>query len=82
MTLLDKITDSDGNTIREFTPKIRNTIEMPEAYWDAIHAGMRQVIENKSYFSDLAVNVAGKDRYSGTAQDKAKPCELCVLCAL
>ena len=65
MTLLDKITDSDGNTIREFTPKIRNTIEMPEAYWDAIHAGMRQVIENKSYFSDLAVNVAGK---TGTAE--------------
>ena len=65
LTLLDKITDSDGNTIREFTPKIRNTIEMPEAYWDAIHAGMRQVIENKSYFSDLAVNVAGK---TGTAE--------------
>lgn len=71
LTLLDKVTDSDGNVLQEFDPEIRNTIEMPEAYWRAIHTGMRQVVENKSYFSDLAVNVAGK---TGTAeQTKSRP---------
>ena len=38
---------------------------MPQSYWNAIHLGMRQVVENKSYFGDLAVNVAGK---TGTAE--------------
>jgi penicillin-binding protein 2 len=65
LTLLDKVTDSEGNLIEEFEPDVRNEIEMPQEYWDAIHSGMRQVVINKSYFSDLAVNVAGK---TGTAE--------------
>ncbi|MCI9337599.1 MAG: penicillin-binding protein [Lachnospiraceae bacterium] len=65
LTLLDKIMDSEGNLVEEFQPKLRNTIDMPAEYWDAIHLGMRQVVENKSYFSNLAVNVAGK---TGTAE--------------
>ena len=65
LTLLDKVTDSDGNVITEYAPEVRNTIEMPESYWNAIHTGMRRVVEGKSYFSDLAVNVAGK---TGTAE--------------
>lgn len=65
LTLLDKIQDSEGNVVEDFQPKLRNTIEMPQEYWDAIHLGMRQVVENKSYFSNLAVNVAGK---TGTAE--------------
>lgn len=65
LTLLDKVTDLAGNTIVSYKPDIRNTVEMPKEYWDAIHSGMRMVIQNKSYFSDLAVNVAGK---TGTAE--------------
>lgn len=65
LTLLDKILDSDGNPILEYEPDVRNTIEMPQEYWNAIHSGMRQVVEKKTYFSDLAVNVAGK---TGTAE--------------
>ncbi len=65
LTLLDKITDSEGNVVEEFQPKLRNTVDMPGEYWDAIHLGMRQVVENKSYFDNLAVNVAGK---TGTAE--------------
>lgn len=65
LTLLDRVKDSEGNLLEEFQPKIRNTIDMPSEYWNSIHAGMRQVVENKSYFSDLAVNVAGK---TGTAE--------------
>ncbi len=65
LTLLDKVTDSEGNVLETFEPDIRNTIELPQEYWDAMHLGMRQVVENKSYFGDLAVNVAGK---TGTAE--------------
>lgn len=65
LTLLDKVADADGNVLEEFAPDIRNTIEMPSSYWEAIHLGMRQVVEKKSYFGDLAVNVAGK---TGTAE--------------
>lgn len=70
LTLLDKITDSEGNLIHEFQPDIRNHIEMPKEYWDAIHLGMRQVMENKTY-NNLSVQVAGK---TGTAeQTKSRP---------
>lgn len=65
LTLLDKVADADGNVLEEFTPDVRNTIDMPASYWNAIHLGMRQVVEKKSYFGDLAVNVAGK---TGTAE--------------
>jgi len=71
LTLLDKVTDSDGNVLQDFEPDVRNTIELPEAYWNSIHSGMRQVVQNKSYFNDITVNVAGK---TGTAeQTKSRP---------
>jgi len=78
LTLLDKVADSQGNVITNFEPQIRNTVEMPDSYWNAIHSGMRQVVENKTYFSDLAVNVAGK---TGTAeQTKSRPNHALFIC--
>ena len=78
LTLLDKITDSEGNVLTEFEPDIRNTIELPQEYWDAMHSGMSQVVQNKSYFSDLAVNVAGK---TGTAEQiKTRPNHALFVC--
>ena len=68
LTLLDKVADSDGNVLKQYEAEIRNTIELPDEYWNAIHLGMRQVVQNKSYFSNLAVNVAGK---TGTAEQTA-----------
>lgn len=71
LTLLNRIADSEGNRIQEFEPEVRNTIEMPDSYWSAIQSGMRQVVQNKAYFNDLAVSVAGK---TGTAeQTKSRP---------
>lgn len=71
LTLLKQITDAEGNVLEEFAPEILNTIDMPQENWDAIHAGMRGVVENKTYFNNLAVNVAGK---TGTAeQTKSRP---------
>ena len=66
LTLLEKVTSPDGKVVEEFEPEIRNTIEMPESYWNAIHTGMRQVVENMSYYAGLGIQVAGK---TGTAQE-------------
>lgn len=78
LTLLDKVTDSQGNVIQEYEPRIRNTVEMSDRYWNAIHSGMRQVVQNKSYFGDLAVNVAGK---TGTAeQTSSRPSHALFVC--
>lgn len=66
LSILSKLTDSKGNLIEDYTPEVRNTIELDDSLWNAIHTGMRRVIQNKSYYSDLAVNVAGK---TGTAQE-------------
>ena len=68
LTLLDKTTDSQGNLLKEYHAEVRNQIDLPQEYWNAFHLGMRQVVENKKYFSDLAVNVAGK---TGTAEQTA-----------
>ena len=66
LSLLDKLTDNNGNVLKDYTPKIRNRIELPAFEWDAIHLGMRRVIERKAYYSDMPVDVAGK---TGTAQE-------------
>lgn len=66
LTLVDKITDHSGILLDERSAEVRNTIDMESAYWNAIHQGMRQVIEDKSYYRDLTINVAGK---TGTAEE-------------
>lgn len=66
LSLLDKLTDTSGNVLEEYTPKVRNHIELPTYEWNAVHQGMRRVIERKSYYDDMPVNVAGK---TGTAQE-------------
>ena len=69
LTLVKKTSDSDGNLLEENGATVRNTIDMDISYWNAIHQGMRQVVEDKTYFNDLAVNVAGK---TGTAEESKK----------
>lgn len=66
LTLIDKTTDHSGKNAVENHAEIRNRIDMDASYWDSIHLGMRRVVEAKSYYSDLGVNVAGK---TGTAQE-------------
>lgn len=68
LTLLDKVTSPEGNVLIEYEPDVRNVIEMPEQYWDAIHTGMRGVVQDMSYYNGLGVLVAGK---TGTAQENA-----------
>ncbi len=68
LTLIDKITDHSGVLMEDRKANIRNTIEMDQENWDAIHSGMRQVIENRADYSDLDIRVAGK---TGTAEENA-----------
>ena len=68
LTLVDRTTDSNGNLLEDYSATIRNQIDMPSSYWNAIHTGMRQVVQDKSYYANLGVAVAGK---TGTAQESA-----------
>ena len=46
-TLLSKVTDSDGNLIESYEPTVKNQIEgISQSTWDAIHSGMRMVVES------------------------------------
>lgn len=65
LSLLDKLTDSNGNLIEDYTPEVRNKVDISQSTWDAVHNGMRKVIEDKDYFKDMTISVAGK---TGTAQ--------------
>ncbi len=65
LTLLDRSVDAEGNLLRDYSANVRNTIELDQDYWDAIHEGMRRVVADKSYFADLNISFAGK---TGTAQ--------------
>lgn len=69
LSLLDKMTDSQGNLIEGFTPAVRSQIDIQDSTWNAVHTGMRRVISNGSaskIFNDLEVPIAGK---TGTAEE-------------
>ena len=53
LSLLDKVTDSKGNLIEDYTPELKATMDIPNNEWDIIHAGMREVVENNDAFQDL-----------------------------
>ena len=69
LSLLDKLTDSNGNLLEDYTPTVRNRVDIAQSSWNAIHQGMRGVVENKKYYQDLGVNAAGK---TGTAQENRR----------
>lgn len=69
LTLLDKITDTNGSLVKEFEPVLSNTTSYSQSTWDAVHSGMRMVITSgtaKSTFNGFQIEVAGK---SGTAEE-------------
>ena len=66
MSLISKVTDSNGKSIAEFKPELRNHIELKDSTWSNVKAGMRLVIEKSAAFKDMTqLKVAGK---TGTAQ--------------
>ena len=65
LTLLDKLTDSEGNTIEDYSASVYNNIVIADNSWNTIQEGMHQVAENTAAFKDLDLTIAGK---TGTAQ--------------
>lgn len=69
LSLLDKLTDSQGNLIEDYTPEMTGKIEISDSTWDVVHQGMRGVVTSSSIFKDLELEIAGK---TGTAQENQK----------
>jgi penicillin-binding protein 2 len=65
LTLLEKLTDSYGNTLEDFSASVYNEIEISDSSWYSIQEGMHQVALNTSAFKNLDLSIAGK---TGTAQ--------------
>lgn len=72
LSLIDKISGSDGTLIQDYTPDIFSQIDVADSTWDAVQTGMRGVVERgsaKAIFKDLEVEIAGK---TGTAQENTR----------
>ncbi len=70
LTLLNKVTDSDGNTLETYTPQVHNQItDLSASTWQVLHSGMEMAIGEHDQFKDLQVSLAGK---TGTAQENEK----------
>ena len=85
LSLLDKLTDSDGNLITDYTPSVSSHVDAADSTWDAVQAGIRRVVTDgsaKSVFAGSPVEVAGKDRYCTGGPQPRKPCILRILCTL
>lgn len=70
LTLLDKITDSEGRTILEKEPVVHDYVEADEYLWNAIKTGMNQMIKKNTYWEGIEIDMAGK---TGTAEETGVP---------
>ncbi|MCD7744352.1 MAG: peptidase [Lachnospiraceae bacterium] len=66
LTLVKYTSDSSGSVLEENESEIGSTVELSDDLWDALHAGMRGMVQNSDAFSGFTgVAVAGK---TGTTQ--------------
>ena len=66
--LMNKITDADGKTVKQYDSEFKDISDtLNQSQWDAIHQGMRMVVEDLHdvFGGFTGVEVAGK---TGTAQ--------------
>ena len=66
LSLLDKVTDSKGEIIEDYTPEVKGDMDVADHTWTTVQKGMRGVAKNNASLSSLSVSVAGK---TGTAQE-------------
>ncbi len=68
LTLIDRVTDKDGNTIQKNEPSVLKLVEnVSVSTWDTVQSGMRAVVTaSKTYDSLDGFPMAGK---TGTAQE-------------
>lgn len=69
LTVLDKLTDTDGNLVKNYQAEVRNQVEISDISWNTIHSGMKSAMDNNSYFQQTGLSVGGK---TGTAQENIK----------
>ncbi|MFR5116142.1 MAG: penicillin-binding transpeptidase domain-containing protein [Eubacterium sp.] len=70
LTLLNKVTDSNGNIVQSYEPQVHNQItDLSPSTWQNLHSGMEMGIGEHDQFNDLQVSLAGK---TGTAQENEK----------
>ena len=67
LTLIDKITDYDGNVLRDNSAEVNNKVELSSDIWNTVHTGMNLAAGTYSAFSSLKMPIAAK---TGTAQEK------------
>lgn len=66
LSLLDKVTDSQGQLIKSYDPVIvREMVDVPTSVWSDIQEGMRRVVQTHEQFNGLGVALSGK---TGTAE--------------
>ena len=71
LNLLAKVTDSLGNTIKEYEPTVSKESGIDDYIWDVVQEGMRQVVLSHDAFKNLDLELHGK---TGTAQeDELRP---------
>lgn len=73
LTVLDKVTNSSGKTIKSYKPKVRNKVStVSDSSWSAIRKGMVEAVKTHSQFNSVSnIKLAGK---TGTAQEsKSRP---------
>ena len=68
LSILDKLTSSGGDLLEDYTPEVRNRMEIQDSTWNAIHQGMMEAASTYSAFDNFPVLIAGK---TGTAQQTA-----------
>ena len=69
LTLIDKITDSDGNLIRKNEAEVDHQVELSSNIRDTVHEGMTLAGNSYTGISKLGMKIAAK---SGTAQENTK----------
>ena len=69
LTMLDKLTDSAGNTIEDYSASVYNNVDISDDSWNAIREGLHEVALDTKAFQELDLTVAGK---TGTAQQSVR----------
>ncbi|CUX72101.1 Penicillin-binding protein A [Clostridium sp. C105KSO15] len=71
LSLIYKVTDSDGNMIQSFKPVLQSNVSIPDYIWNDVAKGMNELVKTNATLKDLKVNAAGK---TGTAEEsKTRP---------
>ena len=66
LSLLDKVTDSQGQAQKTYEPVVKSEMtDVPSYVWEDIHDGMRRVVQTHEQFNGLGVALSGK---TGTAE--------------